>query len=199
MTDRAAVSSASVGISTTSYVAVQPCGDAPRCATAARWPAAAGADCARRAAPGPGSGCRAWLRSKLGPNIAPSAAHDREGQERPVQQEVVLEVGRAPGCRSRSTRWPSSSSSAAVLSVSSRTSGLASRRTDWVHTAMRSRCLPGRVTSPIGGSFGLRYARSASRKNAAVSRTDRVSTPLATRCSGIWRPARRAAADRASA
>ena len=61
------------------------------------------------------------------------------------------------------TLWPSSSSSAAVLSVSSRTSGLASREIDCVHTAIRSRCLPGWVTSPIAGSFGLWYARSISR------------------------------------
>ena len=61
------------------------------------------------------------------------------------------------------TRWPSSSSSAAVSRVSSRTSGLASRVIDCVHTAIRSRRLFGCVTSPIGGSLGLRCTRSASR------------------------------------
>ncbi len=44
-------------------------------------------------------------------------------------------------------------------------------------TATLSRLRPGRLMSPIGASLTLRNTFSASRKNAAVSRTDRVSTP----------------------
>ena len=61
------------------------------------------------------------------------------------------------------TRWPSRSSSAAVLRVASTASTPASREMDWVHTATLSRCRPGPVTSPIGGSAGLAVIRSISR------------------------------------
>ena len=59
-----------------------------------------------------------------------------------------------------------------------------------VTTATLRRALLGRVMSPIGARRGLRQTRSASRKNAAVSRTLRVSTPSETIRTGMSRMAR---------
>ena len=121
------------------------------------------------------------------PDHAAAAADDRERQELPVHEEVVAKTVR-DGVADLGDLVARVLPAARRSSASARgTPGWHLATTDSVHTAIRSRCLPAWVTSPIGGSLGLRYTRSASRKNAAVSRTDRLTTPLATRCSGIWR------------
>ena len=173
------VTSASVGISTASYTA--PSLAVMRCDADSRR-MASGTLCRLRAAlrSSPSVMLSRRVRSKLGPNIRrPPRTTANARNDQYTRKSSLKRAG--TGFEISVTRWPSSSSRAADFSVNSRISGLASREIDCVHTAMCRRCLLGCVTSPMGASLGLRYTRSASRRNAAVSRTDRDTTPLATR------------------
>jgi hypothetical protein len=101
-------------------------------------------------------------RSKLGPNVRRPPRTNANAKNDQYTRKSFMNCG-GTGLSICVTLWPSSSSSAAVLSVSSPISGLASRSIDCVHMATRSRCLPGWVMSPIAGSFGFRVTRSISR------------------------------------
>src|SRR6266545_2666596 len=87
-----------------------------------------------------------------------------------------------------STRWPRLSSRAAVSSSTARVSAqISPSPAVSVTRPITSRQDDGPSTSPSGGSFGLFWYASAAAKNAAVSRTERLTTPSAIRLIGIDR------------
>ena len=90
------------------------------------------------------------------PDHPAPAAHDREGKELPIEQEVVPESG---GYRIADLGHPVPE----ALQQCGRLQRQLAELPDWplaqrirCRHAMRSRCFPAWVTSPMGGSFGLR-------------------------------------------